>query len=229
MSYLPSDTIELSTSQPVTVFPAEGGLYRRHGKRVLDILLALLLLPFALPVIAVLAAMVRRDGGPAFFAQPRVGLRGDIFLCWKIRTMTVNAEQVLEAFLSADAEAEAEWRTTQKLRRDPRVTPLGHVLRRTSLDELPQIFNVLCGEMSLIGPRPFTPDQRALYNSHQSDPAYYSLRPGITGAWQIGPRHLSNFTDRITYDNAYGRALSLRGDLLILLKTIRVVLRAGGS
>ncbi|WP_449301241.1 sugar transferase [Plastorhodobacter daqingensis] len=205
------------------------GLYRHYGKRLFDLMMVLLAAPLALPLVGLLALLIRRDGGPAFFAQPRVGRDGRMFRCWKLRTMVVDAEAVLAAHLARHPDAAHDWHSRQKLRDDPRITRLGHFLRRTSLDELPQFWNVLRGEMSLIGPRPFTPDQRILYHQGRDDAPYYRMRPGITGPWQVGPRSESAFSQRERYDGAYWQRLSLGLDLLILLRTIVVVLRARGS
>ncbi|MFD1913444.1 sugar transferase [Halodurantibacterium flavum] len=218
--------------------PAIAGFYRRHGKRCLDLLLVVGALPFLLPVVLLLAMMVRMGGGPAFYAQPRVGRGGRLFHCWKLRTMHPDAEAMLADHLRHDPQAAADWTARQKLVSDPRITRLGAILRRFSLDELPQIWNVLRGDMSLIGPRPFTPAQRALYHSaqaklmaqpHPADPPYYRMRPGLTGAWQVGPRQDSSFADRAPYDAQYWETLSLGADLRILLQTVGVVLRGRGT
>ena len=201
-----------------------GGPYRRRAKRLLDVAAVLLAAPIVLPVIGALALAVRHDGGGAFYSQPRVGLGGRTFRIWKLRTMVPDAEARLVTHLAADPAARAEWAATQKLRIDPRVTPVGRLLRRTSLDELPQLWNVLRGDMSLVGPRPMMPDQVRLYPGT----AYYRLRPGITGSWQVSERHQSTFAARADYDAAYDRDLSLATDLGILMRTVGVVLRGTG-
>jgi lipopolysaccharide/colanic/teichoic acid biosynthesis glycosyltransferase len=204
--------------------PIASGLYARHLKRVFDITAVLLALPIVLPVILGLALLVRRDGGPAFYSQNRIGRNGRVFRFWKLRSMTVDAEGQLAAHLAADPAARDEWEHTQKLRDDPRVTPVGRILRKTSLDELPQLWNVLRGDMSLVGPRPIMPEQRDLYPGR----AYFELRPGLTGFWQIGERNHAAFATRAAYDTQYARNLSLLTDLLVLLATVRVVLRGTG-
>jgi len=200
-------------------------LYRDHLKRLLDIALAILILPFVLPLIAVLSLLVALDGGNGFYSQARIGRAGRAFRFWKIRTMAPNAKELLKAHLEADPAAAAEWSETQKLRNDPRITRLGAFLRATSLDELPQIFNVLMGDMSFVGPRPFMAEQAELYGG---DGAYYDLRPGITGLWQVQSRNTGAFKDRVHYDEAYARSLSFGGDIAILMRTTRQMFRADG-
>ncbi len=212
---------DLTASDPAA--PARG-LYRGGLKRALDSVLILAALPFVLPLLAILAALVARDGGRPFYSQKRVGLNGRIFTMWKLRTMVVDAEAALEAHLAADPAARAEWTTTQKLKNDPRITRTGRFLRRSSIDELPQLLNVLAGHMSLVGPRPMMPDQQALYPGQ----AYFALRPGITGFWQISDRNESSFAARARFDADYHRALSFGTDVGVLTATVRVVLRCTG-
>ncbi len=208
---------------------ARPGLYLRGGKRVLDIVVSLLVLPIVLPTVLGLWAVMFLNGGSGFYAQLRVGRGGRLFRCLKIRTMAPDADRLLETYLAGDPDAAAEWHRNQKLRNDPRITRFGRLLRRTSLDELPQIWNVLRGDMSLVGPRPFTPDQKALYDAETPAGSYYRLRPGITGPWQVGPRNLGAFADRVRYDEEYAANVSLWRDLGIGLKTVAVVLRATGT
>ncbi|PTR10460.1 sugar transferase [Cereibacter azotoformans] len=200
------------------------GIYRNGLKRALDVLLVLAMLPVVLPLILVLALLVARDGGSPFYRQERVGRHGRIYRIWKLRTMVKEAEAALERHLALNPTARDEWSRTQKLRRDPRVTRTGRFLRCYSLDELPQLWNVLKGEMSLVGPRPMMPCQRVLYPGR----AYYTLRPGITGFWQVTCRNRSSFADRAWYDTRYHRDLSFGKDLRLLLSTVRVVLQATG-
>jgi lipopolysaccharide/colanic/teichoic acid biosynthesis glycosyltransferase len=142
----------------------------------------------------------------------------------KLRTMVPDADRQLEAYLSRDAEARLEWNSTQKLKSDPRITWLGRFLRKTSLDELPQLWNVLVGDMSLVGPRPMMPSQRPLYHGL----AYYNLRPGITGIWQVSDRNESAFSKRAEFDTEYEETMSFRNDLWLLWSTVWVVLRGSG-
>ena len=201
------------------------GIYRDALKRGLDIFLVLVFLPIILPLVALLALLVWRDGGSPFYKQLRVGLDGRIFTMWKLRSMVADAEALLQAHLAADPAAREEWDRTQKLSRDPRITRFGTFLRRSSLDELPQLWNVLKGDMSLVGPRPMMPCQQNLYPGS----AYYRLRPGVTGFWQISSRNRSSFADRAKFDACYERKVSLWTDLRVLFGTVRVVLRCTGQ
>nr|WP_241557977.1 sugar transferase [Falsirhodobacter deserti] len=198
--------------------------YRSGIKRALDILFVLLLLPIALPLVVLMALLVATDGASPFYRQARVGRDGRIFSMWKMRSMVVGADAALARHLEANPEARAEWDSNQKLKRDPRITRVGRILRKTSLDELPQLWNVMWGDMSLVGPRPMMVDQQPLYPGS----AYFRLRPGITGNWQVSKRHETEFSARATYDAAYEENLSLKTDLRILCQTVGVVLRATG-
>jgi lipopolysaccharide/colanic/teichoic acid biosynthesis glycosyltransferase len=202
----------------------ERGLYRSGLKRALDLFLILATAPLTVPVILVLAALVALEGGKPFYTQFRVGRNGKLFRMWKLRSMVQDADTRLAAHLASDPAAQGEWETTQKLKNDPRITRFGRLLRKTSLDELPQLFNVLNGSMSLVGPRPMMVGQQCLYDGR----AYYNLRPGITGLWQISDRNDCNFSDRARFDNAYHRDMSLLTDLRILFRTVSVVLRGTG-
>ncbi len=198
--------------------------YRAFFKRCLDGFIVLVSAPFVLPIVGVLALVIAIDGGNPFYRQLRVGRNGRYYKMWKLRTMVVGADDKLEAYLTEDASAKAEWDSTQKLKSDPRITSFGCLLRKSSLDELPQLWNVLMGDMSLVGPRPMLPDQQDLY----SGSAYYRLRPGITGSWQVSDRNNSTFAERAWFDTNYDRKLSFKTDLQLLLATVRVVLRATG-
>lgn len=199
--------------------------YAAFGKRVLDLLLVLAALPVALPVILLTAALAARDGHAPFFRQPRLGRNGRQFRMLKIRTMVPDAEARLAEYLAANPEAAAEWHHSQKLRHDPRITRIGQFLRRSSLDELPQIWNVLIGDMSLVGPRPMLPQQRPLYPGL----AYETLRPGITGLWQVEARNTTSFAQRAAYDTKYARTLTLAADIKIIAKTVNAVLKQTGQ
>lgn len=214
---------EATADAPATGFR----LYRKIGKRLLDIFLAIVMLPALLPMIAILWLWVRADGGPGFFVQPRIGRNGRIFNCWKLRTMVVDAESVLARMCASDPARANEWLINQKLRHDPRITRAGRFLRATSLDELPQIFNVLRGDMSLVGPRPFLPDQEAIYREAGGH-GYYHLRPGITGIWQVEGRNTTSFAARVGFDNRYNEAMSLGRDLVLIAKTALIVLKRTG-
>lgn len=200
------------------------GIYGNGGKRMLDLILVLIGGVVFLPLILILAALVRLDGSSAIYRQPRIGKNGRIFLLWKLRSMVPDADAALERYLASDAAARAEWDRSQKLRHDPRLTRIGATLRRYSLDELPQLWNVLMGDMSLVGPRPMMPSQRTLYPGT----AYYDFRPGLTGLWQISARNDCSFADRASYDNRYAQEISLATDVRILACTVSVVLRGTG-
>lgn len=202
----------------------ERGIYRRRLKRAFDIVAIVAALPIVLPVIAILAFLIRRDGGPVFYSQDRVGRGGRLFRFWKLRSMVVDAEARLEAHLASHPEARAEWDATQKLKDDPRVTGIGRLIRKTSMDELPQLWNVLRGDMSLVGPRPIMTDQLPLYPGR----AYFTLRPGLTGFWQVGDRNETNFASRAVYDTSYARNVSFLTDMAVLFLTVRTVLRGTG-
>ncbi len=204
-------------------------IYARRVKRGLDIVLALLLLPACLPMIGFFALLVRLDGGPCLFRQERLGRGGRRFGCWKLRTMVTGAEQVLADLCRRDPRVAAEWHLHQKLRRDPRITRVGAFLRATSLDELPQIWNVLRGDMSFVGPRPMLPSQQDLYRQGGGGRAYDRLRPGITGPWQVEARDCGQFLDRVRYDEGYIDNMSLVSDLAYLVRTVAVVFRRSGS
>ncbi|WGV15942.1 sugar transferase [Fuscovulum ytuae] len=218
--------VELSTDRGNTYgqLRTHRGLYRSFGKRLLDILFVIAILPAVLPVILLLAALVALDGGKPFYSQARVGRGGTTYRMWKLRTMVPDADVKLQDYLADNASARAEWNHTQKLRRDPRVTRMGRFLRKTSLDELPQIWNVIVGEMSIVGPRPMMPDQRHLYLGRE----YYDLRPGITGLWQVSCRNASGFSDRAQFDATYHRTVSLAVDAKLILATVWVVLLGTG-
>jgi len=213
-----------SYAGPGTVAPSPAGLYRSGFKRALDILLVLLSAPFVLPVILLLGLLVGRDGGSAFYCQDRVGRGGKVFRLWKLRSMVVDADRKLEAYLDGNPAARAEWDEHQKLKHDPRITGVGRLIRKASLDELPQLWNVLLGDMSLVGPRPMMPHQVQLYPGR----AYYRLRPGLTGFWQISDRNATSFAARAAYDTQYNRRLSLLTDIMVLFATVWVVLRGTG-
>ncbi|ATG37595.1 sugar transferase (plasmid) [Phaeobacter piscinae] len=206
--------------------PRRIGLYAMIGKRLLDILLALILFPVLTPVIALLWVISRRDGGPGFFGHTRIGKDGTPFTCWKIRTMIHGAEDVLAEHLKTDAKAAQEWARDRKLSRDPRITGLGLFLRRSSLDELPQIWNVLRGDMSFVGPRPIVRCELRKYGS--AAPIYLSQKPGITGLWQVSGRNDVSYEDRVSFDIDYLARRTFSFDIkLILLTGLSVIARTG--
>lgn len=202
-----------------------GGLYRASLKRGLDIALVLAAAPVVLPLLVLLALLAASDGYGPFYRQARVGRGGRSFQLLKLRSMVPDAEARLARHLAQDPAAAAEWARCQKLAHDPRITAVGRFLRRSSLDELPQLWNVLRGDMALVGPRPMVPEQQPLYVGT----AYYRLRPGLTGLWQVSERHTSAFAARAAYDTDYAARLSFGLDLRILARTVGVVLRQTGA
>lgn len=209
---------------PVAALARRGGIYRHFLKRCLDVGVVLLAAPFVIPFMVVVAAIVASDGHSPFYRQERVGRNGRRFTMWKFRTMVPGADDLLQLHLDTDPAARKEWREKQKLSCDPRCTRIGRALRRSSLDELPQLINVLAGDMSLVGPRPMMPCQQSLYPGR----AYYDLRPGITGFWQVSERNFSEFAERARYDDLYYTKLSLWTDIRVLFQTVAVVLRGTG-
>lgn len=179
------------------------------------------------PLMLLIVLLTRREGSPAIYKHRRVGRDGKPFGCLKFRTMIPNADQVLRELLESNPELKAEWVRDHKLRNDPRVTALGRFLRRTSLDELPQIWNVIRGEMSLVGPRPVVREELLRYGRNVR--AYLTTRPGITGLWQVTGRNDTDYRRRVALDTYYARNKSLILDLYILLKTTRVVLAGRGA
>lgn len=207
-----------------TIFPES--VYTLWGKRVFDLGFALILLPLLLLPILAMALLVKLDGGPAFFGHKRVGKDGKEFWCLKLRTMRTDAEAYLEKHLAENEDARAEWDANFKLRNDPRITRLGKFLRKTSLDELPQIFNVLSGDMSFVGPRPVPALELSEYGSAQH--AYLSGRPGITGPWQVSGRNDLDYQTRIDLDVSYRHSESFLGDTIVILKTPLKVFKPTG-
>ena len=200
-------------------------LYRNVGKRIFETFLVLLMFPVVFPLTLLLTLPMLLRGETPFYTQLRVGLGGRTFVMWKLRSMVSEADEHLAHFLSENPEARDEWARHQKLRNDPRITPYGRFLRKLSLDELPQLWNVLKGDMALIGPRPMMPHQRELYHGD----AYYTMRPGVSGYWQVSDRHRSEFVARVHYDDLYERKISLVTDVFLILRTLRAVSRGTGA
>ena len=211
--------------RPVSgVKSADSSWYLRHGKRVIDLVLVLLAAPFVLPVVLLTALALWVEGGNPFYQQERMRADGSRYKILKLRTMVQNADKKLAALLDSDPALKREWEETQKLKCDPRITTIGRVLRVTSLDELPQLWNVLTGDMSLIGPRPMLPDQVAIYKG----PIYWGMQPGISGLWQVSERNDRNFDYRAEMDRIYRRQVTFREDLSILVRTVIVMARRTG-
>ena len=197
-------------------------------KIVFDKVFSILALLFFAPFLLLISgAILLTEGGPVFFRHQRIGHNGKSFGCLKFRTMAVDAEARLQRILESDPAARAEWEATQKLENDPRITCLGAFLRKTSLDELPQFWNVVRGEMSVVGPRPIVADEARRYGDHLEH--YLSLRPGVTGLWQVMGRSSTTYDDRVRMDVHYARYRSFLMDLWIILRTIRVMLNGNGA
>ncbi|MCU4654379.1 sugar transferase [Roseibacterium sp. SDUM158016] len=211
---------------PVVIDETEavGGI----AKRISDIVLAGIALAALAPLMLFVALMIRASGsGPVFYGHERIGLGGRTFRCLKFRTMRTDADTVLREVLAGDPALAAEWAATRKLRHDPRITRIGRVLREYSIDELPQLLNVIRGEMSLVGPRPVVAAELARYGSASA--LYLSARPGITGLWQISGRSDTTYEARVDLDSRYVTDWSLAGDAAILARTVPAVLGARGS
>jgi Undecaprenyl-phosphate galactose phosphotransferase WbaP len=201
--------------------------FNRACKRVFDVVLAALALVVAAIPMALVALLVKQDGGPALFAHSRIGLNGEVFDCLKFRSMSIHADKMLSDHLAADEDARIEWAGSRKLKNDPRVTKVGRFIRKTALDELPQLINVIRGDMALVGPRPVTQSELDYYASTVK--LYSSVRPGITGLWQVSGRSDLNYDQRVRLDTWYVRNWSPWHDIAILLKTIPAVLSRRGA
>jgi len=210
--------IKNSLAQPVNYFV----------KRLSDYLIGIaLFFVLAIPLLIIAIAIRMTSAGPGIFKQERIGRRGKPFLCYKFRTMHKDAEERLQTILESNPSAKTEWDTHWKLRNDPRVTSIGSFLRKTSLDELPQIFNVLKGDMSLVGPRPYLPSEWDAIKEYSE--LIHSVPPGITGLWQVSGRSNSSYEQRLNYDSWYVRNWNMWLDMVIMMKTVKVVLKKEGA
>ena len=225
-----------TTGAPAALWQHAGPLPVKRGfdaagavwKRVFDLAFAAALLIVVAPVlVAVALALQLGSPGPVFFVQRRLGRGGRTFGCIKLRTMRADAERQLAALLAASPAARREWEATHKLRRDPRVSPLGRVVRRLSLDELPQLVNVLAGQMSVVGPRPIVAAEVSRYGAFYAD--YCAVKPGLTGLWQVSGRNDVCYGERVRLDRHYARHASVLLDLRIVLRTVPAVMGANGS
>lgn len=229
MSIAPDPVLKphLQLKRPGGLRPLRASL-DRVAKIAFDRVAALLALLMVAPIMLGIAALIlmRRDG-PVFFSHDRVGRNGRMFRCHKFRTMVPNGAKLFDQILAIDPIASEDWTIRRKVYRDPRVSRLGAFLRSTSLDELPQLWNVLTGDMSMVGPRPITAEELAQYGDNARD--YLSVRPGITGAWQISGRSECTYAERVALDVDYIRNLSFARDMAILLRTVDVVLRRQGA
>jgi exopolysaccharide production protein ExoY len=215
-------------SYRVSVYPERGRPSRFDPTRAIDIVVALAALLFTLPLFLVIAAAVWLvDGGPVIFSHRRMGKGGNPFFCFKFRSMVVDSNARLQALLDVDPETRREWAANQKLRRDPRITPIGSFLRKSSLDELPQLINVLRGEMSIVGPRPIVENEIVRYGRAYRN--YCQVRPGITGLWQVSGRNNTSYRRRVALDRLYARSKCIAVDASIIVRTIPAVVFGAGS
>lgn len=212
------------TKNVETDSPPIGG----EKKRFIDIVFAGSSLVFFLPLFGLIALLIKcSDAGPVLYRHWRIGHAGRPFECLKFRTMVLNGDEVLGRHLAESPSASGEWNETRKLKRDPRVTFVGAVLRKLSLDELPQLINIFRGEMSIVGPRPIVSDEVQMYGPHAE--LYFKARPGLTGLWQVSGRNDKSYSERVALDCAYVSSWSLSTDLLIVMKSIPAVLSLRGS
>ena len=197
-------------------------------KRILDILIVLFFSPLWIPIMIILAFLTKiTSKGPIFYGHKRIGKNHKEIKCWKFRSMCTNSQEILEQILATDPVRRAEWEKDRKFLDDPRVTKFGKILRKTSLDELPQIFNILKGDMSLVGPRPVTEPELIKYGKYQD--YVLSVLPGLSGMWQISGRSDTGYEERISFDSYYIQNWSIWLDIWILLKTIWVVISGKGA
>jgi Undecaprenyl-phosphate galactose phosphotransferase WbaP len=215
------------TGEPLRLGAEAGPFPEKLTKRVLDVIGVLVLGLIFAPLMLLIVLLLRRRGGLVLYRHRRIGRGGVAFECLKFRTMVPDAERVLRELLERDPELKAEWVRDHKLKEDPRVTPVGRLLRRTSLDELPQLWNVLRGEMSLVGPRPVVREELLRYG--RAVGVYLAVRPGITGLWQVMGRNDTDYHRRVWLDTYYVRNQNLLLDLYILMKTTGVVLGGTGA
>ena len=200
----------------------------RLAKRVIDLSLCLMLTPIVLPLMAVLYIMIAiQSGFPVFYSQERLGQQARTFRIWKFRTMVRNAGKILEHTLASNEQFREEWKQNQKLRNDPRVTVIGKLLRKTSLDELPQFWNVIRGDMSLVGPRPIVHGEVTKYKEAYG--VYTKTTPGVTGLWQVSGRNHTTYAERIAYDIFYVRNWSVWMDIYVLARTAKVIVTGAGA
>lgn len=217
-------------SHELMIFRVNNNLAKRTSrfvKRTFDIICSILIILVSSPLLAFLYYKVTRDGGPAIYGHMRVGRHGKLFPCYKFRSMVLNSQEVLQQLLDSDPEARAEWERDFKLKNDPRITPVGRFIRKTSLDELPQLFNVLRGQMSLVGPRPIISEELVRYDENVD--YYLMAKPGMTGLWQVSGRNDVDYDTRVYFDSWYVKNWSLWNDIAILFKTVKVVLHRDGA
>ena len=228
-SYSYTETVSLPVIKSRQINRAPSDLFRyRVLKRFIDIILVLVSAPVMLLLLGIVAAMVMLSSpGPILYSHRRIRKNGAFFSMWKFRTMCLNSAEVLEEYLASHPKARTEWNKTHKLRNDPRITPIGAFLRRYSLDELPQLWNVLTGQMSLVGPRPIVAAEVEKYGDYFD--CYCRVKPGLTGLWQVSGRSELSYDARVALDCDYVNRWTLRRDSVILLKTFSTVLKQDGA
>lgn len=224
----PETPVEARRSAPINTTAANDKPSGLIAGEIFESFLALIAIVIALPVMLLVGLIVVfQDGGRSIFVQQRIGRGGIPFPCLKFRTMVADSKVQLERLLASDSEAAREWATDQKLRNDPRITPIGAWLRKSSLDELPQLFNIAAGQMSFVGPRPIVDSEVSRYGRYFQH--YISVRPGLTGLWQVSGRSDLTYRRRVVIDTVYVRTRSLALDLMIVLRTIPAMLTRRGS
>ncbi|MBP6901702.1 MAG: sugar transferase [Burkholderiaceae bacterium] len=199
-------------------------------KRVFDLASVVVILGLFWWVMIIVAVLIKLTSpGPLVFGHRRVGRSGRQFMCYKFRSMVTNSQEVLSELLERDPEARAEWARDFKLKNDPRVTRIGRFIRKTSLDELPQLWNVLVGDMSIVGPRPVVRKELALHYGPAGRRHYLSVRPGLTGLWQVGGRNDMNYSERVALDKRYVQTWTVFGDFWIVMRTVGVMFGKRGA
>lgn len=223
-SSMPSfDSTAEAASAAAPQRPVGGGI-----KRTIDLAAAFCAAVLLLPLFVMIAVLIKLyDGGPVLYRHRRIGMNSQPFLCFKFRTMVVNGDDLLRKHLDASPRAAREWTETRKLKADPRITVVGAVLRRMSIDELPQVINIVRGEMSIVGPRPIVNDEVTLYGKDAE--YYFRARPGLTGAWQVSGRNDASYSQRVALDRDYVQNWNLWRDIMIIAKTIPAVVWAKGT
>lgn len=225
---LDSQDLQAAFALPLRARRGEHDATKHAIKRGFDLTAGIILLFLLAPLMMMIIVLIRGgDGGPAFYRQTRIGRGGRTFSCWKFRTMARNSDEALRQLLASDPTAAREWAENQKLTHDPRVTPVGVFLRRSSLDELPQLLNIVVGDMSFVGPRPIVAAERERYGEAFSH--CFSVPPGLTGLWQISGRSDCSYATRISLDSQYVSEWHLLLDAKILMRTVPAVLTQKGS
>lgn len=204
-------------------------LLQEGAKRTMDIFggIAGIILLIPITIVLYIANIIVKDNGPLFYSQLRIGKNGKLFRIWKFRSMVVGADEKLEEYLRENPEAREEYKINKKLKNDPRITKIGEFIRKTSIDEIPQFINVLKGDMSIVGPRPYLPREKEDMGSYYS--CITKCKPGITGFWQVNGRSEVNFAERLNMDMVYFRGRSFKRDIKILIMTVGKIVKKDGA